>query len=71
MLTKTWGGFQEKNPLDILASGTGLWLLIIPDRHNGTSLLVEEFRDNLWLRYNAFPPQHATNLQWLWYADDC
>ncbi len=39
-------------PRDILAGSAGLWLLVIPDRLNGNSLSVEEFRDNLRLRYN-------------------
>jgi hypothetical protein len=37
---------------DILARAAGLWLLVIPNRLNGNSLSVEEFRDNLRLRYN-------------------
>ena len=40
------------NRRDILASAMGLWLSIIPDRLNGNSLSVEEFCDNLRLRYN-------------------
>jgi hypothetical protein len=37
---------------DILAGAAGLWLLVIPDCLNGNSLSAQEFRDNLWLRYN-------------------
>jgi hypothetical protein len=40
---------------DILAGAAGLWLSVILDCLNGNSLLAEEFRDNLWLRYNLFP----------------
>jgi hypothetical protein len=40
---KRWG---------ILSGAAGLWLLVIPDHLNGNSLSAEEFRDNLWLRYN-------------------
>ncbi len=36
---------------DILAGAAGLWLLVIPNCLNGNSLSVEEFRDNLRLRY--------------------
>jgi hypothetical protein len=41
--------------LDILAGAAGLWFLVIPYRLNGNSLSAEEFRDNLWLRYNLLP----------------
>jgi hypothetical protein len=40
---------------DILAGAAGLWLLVIPDRLNDNSLSAEEFRNNLWLRYNLLP----------------
>jgi hypothetical protein len=40
---------------DILARAAELWLLVIPDHLNGTSLSVEDFRDHLWLRYNFLP----------------
>jgi hypothetical protein len=40
---------------DIMAGAAGLWLLVIPDCLNGNLLSAEEFRDNLWLRYNLLP----------------
>jgi hypothetical protein len=40
---------------DILTGAAGLWLLVNPDPLNGNSLSVEEFCDNLRLRYNLLP----------------
>jgi hypothetical protein len=42
-------------PWDILAGAAGLWLSVIHNRLNGNSLSVEEFCDNLRLRYNLLP----------------
>jgi hypothetical protein len=33
----------------------GAWLLVFPNRLNGTGLLAEEWRDNVRLRYNHSP----------------
>ncbi len=45
---------------DILAGAAGLWLLVIPGCLNDNSLSAEEFRDNLWLRYNLLPLGHSS-----------
>ncbi len=36
-------------------SALGVWLTIVPSRLNGTGISAEEWRDNVWLRYNHLP----------------
>ena len=37
------------------ATSNGVWLSTITQRHNGTYLSWEEFRDNILLRYGLMP----------------
>ena len=47
-------GSQERNCLH-RATSNGAWLSSVPQRHNGTELSREEFRDNIRLRYGLMP----------------
>ena len=41
---------------------SGVWLLAVPNRLNGTDISADEWRDNVRLRYNLLPldmPQHC------------
>ena len=37
------------------AKVTGAWLTMVPELLNGTNLLVDEFRDNLRIRFGLIP----------------
>ena len=45
---------QDKNRLH-RETRNGAWLSAVPHRLNGTELSLEEFRDNLRLRYGLMP----------------
>eukprot|EP00956_Cyclotella_meneghiniana_P035377 scaffold114336_cov76-Cyclotella_meneghiniana.AAC.11 len=47
-------GLREKHRLT-RACNAGIWLTCFPNQLNGTSILAEEFRDNVKLRYNLKP----------------
>ena len=47
---------------ELQSCAAGAWLTVVPNCLNGTSLLAEEWRDNVHLRYNLVPqvmPHHC------------
>ena len=47
---------------DLRGCAAGVWLTVMPNRLNGTSISAEEWRDNVRLRYNHVPqdmPHHC------------
>jgi hypothetical protein len=47
-------GIRVKNRLE-RAGNSGIWLLCVPNHFNGMEILMEEWQDNVRLRYNLAP----------------
>jgi hypothetical protein len=57
-------GIRVKNRLE-RAGNSGIWLLCVPNHFNGMEILMEEWQDNVRLRYNR-TSGNAGGLRQMW-----